>query len=115
MQAITKDERTMAMLCHLLALSGYVIPFGNIIGPLIIWLLKREQSWFIDDQGKESLNFQISLIIYSIIAGLSILVLIGIVLLPLILLAGLILVIVAAIKANEGVAYRYPFTIRLIR
>lgn len=115
MQAATKEERTLGMLCHLLALSGYVVPFGNIIGPLVIWLLKKDQSWFVDDQGKESLNFQISLTIYAIIAGFSILVLIGIVLLPIVLLFGLIMVVIATIKANEGVAYRYPLTIRLIK
>jgi len=60
MQPTTKDDRTWAMLCHLSGLAGYVVPFGNIFGPLIIWLIKRDQSWFVDDQGKEALNFQIS-------------------------------------------------------
>lgn len=115
MQATAKEERTLGMLCHLLALSGYVVPFGNIIGPLVIWLLKKDQSQFVDDQGKESLNFQISLSIYAIIAGFSIFVLIGIVLLPVVLLFGLIMVVIATIKANEGVAYRYPLTIRFIK
>ena len=57
---IPKDVRTMAMLCHLLALAGYVIPFGNIIGPLVMWLVKKEDHPFIDEQGKEALNFQIT-------------------------------------------------------
>lgn len=115
MQVPSKDDRMWGMLCHLAALAKYVFPVGNIIGPLIIWLIKRDQSWFIDDQGKESLNFQISMTIYLIIAGLSILVLVGIVLLPLLLLVDLILVVIAAIKANEGTAYRYPLTIRFIK
>jgi hypothetical protein len=116
MQATTKDERTWGMLCHLAALAKYILPtFGNIIGPLVIWLVKKDQSWFVDDQGKESLNFQISMTIYLIIAGLSMLVLIGFVLFPLLLAVDLILVIIAAIKANEGVAYRYPLTIRFIK
>jgi uncharacterized protein len=115
MQATTKDDRTMGMLCHLLALAGLVIPFGNVLGPLVIWLMKKDQSWFVDDQGKESLNFQISLTIYMIIAGVLVFVLIGILLLPLIGIAGLVLTVIAALKANEGVTYRYPATIRLIK
>jgi uncharacterized Tic20 family protein len=115
MQATIKEERTWAMLCHLAALAGYVLPLGNIIGPLVVWLIKKDQSRLVDDQGKESLNFQISVTIYAIIAGLSILVVVGILLLPLVLLFGLILIIVAAIRANEGVAYRYPLTLRFIK
>ncbi|HZS04450.1 MAG TPA: DUF4870 domain-containing protein [Blastocatellia bacterium] len=115
MQPITQDERTFGMLAHLSALSGYIIPFGNIIGPLVIWLIKKDQSRFVDDQGKESLNFQISVTIYAIIAGLSILVLVGILLLPAVALFGLIMTIIAGIKANEGVPYRYPLTIRFIK
>lgn len=116
MQATVKEERTWAMFCHLAALAKYVLPaFGNIIGPLVIWLIKKDQSWFVDDQGKESLNFQISMTIYLIIAGISIFVLIGIVLFPLLLILDLIFVVIAAIKANEGVPYRYPLTIRFIK
>lgn len=115
MYAISKDERLWGMLAHVLALSGYVgVPLGNLLAPLVIWLVKKDQSQFVADQAKESLNFQISLTIYAIVSGLSILVLIGIVLLPLVLLAGAILTIVAAVKANNGEFYRYPLTIRLI-
>lgn len=115
MYAISKDERLWGMLAHVLALSGYVgVPLGNLLAPLVIWLVKKDQSQFVADQAKESLNFQISLTIYAIISGLSILVLIGIVLLPLVLFAGAILTIVAAVKANNGEFYRYPLTIRLI-
>lgn len=115
MQPITKDDRTWALICHLSALAGYVIPLGNIFGPLIIWLVKRDQSWFVDDQGKEALNFQISLTIYLVISIVAILVLVGIALIPILAVAGLILIIVAAVKANEGIAYRYPMTIRFIK
>ena len=111
----TKDDRTWAMLCHLSGLAGYVIPFGNIFGPLIIWLIKRDQSWFVDDQGKEALNFQISWAIYMIVSLVAILVLVGIVLVGIVAIGGLVLLIVAAVKANEGIAYRYPLTIRFIK
>lgn len=111
---MSKDEKMWAMLCHLVALAGFVIPFGNIIAPLIIWILKKEEYPLVDDQGKESLNFQISITIYLIVGIILIFVAIGIVVLPIIALFSLIMLIVASIKANDGEKYRYPFTIRLI-
>jgi uncharacterized Tic20 family protein len=108
------DARMFGMLAHISSLAGLVIPFGNIIGPLIIWLMKKDQYSFVNDQGKESLNFQITVTIAAVIAGLTICIGIGVFLLPLVLLAGAIMAIIAGIKANEGVAYRYPFTIRII-
>lgn len=106
----------MGMLTHLLALCGFIgIPFGNIIGPLVLWLVKKDTMPFVDDQGKEAVNFQISLTIYAIISGLLTLVLIGFLLLAVVYIGGLVLVIMAAIAANEGKTYRYPFTIRLIK
>jgi len=116
MYAVSKDERTWGMLSHLLALSGYIgIPFGNILAPLIIWLVKKDESQFVADQAKESLNFQISLIIYAIVSGILTLVLIGFLLLGVIFIGGIVLTIIGTIKANEGVHYRYPLTIRLVK
>ena len=102
------------MLAHISALSGFIIPFGSILGPLIIWLIKRDEMSFVNDQAKEALNFNISMTIYAIVAGVLIFVAIGIVLLPVVLIAWLVLTIMAAVKANEGVAYRYPLTLRLV-
>jgi uncharacterized Tic20 family protein len=116
MQAISRDERTWAMLAHLCALVGYsVVPFGNIVAPLIVWLIRKDQSWFIDDQAKESLNFQISMVIYALISVPLILIVIGIVLLVILYVFGIVMVIIAAIKANDGVQYRYPLTLRFIK
>lgn len=112
--ATKKDEKLWAMLCHLSALVGFVIPFGNVIAPLIIWILKKEEFPLVDDQGKEALNFQISITIYFIIGIILVFVAIGIVILPLIGLFALIMIIIASIKANDGIKYRYPLTIRLI-
>jgi len=109
-----KQEKTWGMLCHLSALGVFVFPLGNIIGPLIVWLVKKDESSFVDDQGKESLNFQISFTIYCIIAAILIIVVIGIILLIALGIVFLILVIMAAVKANEGEEFRYPLTIRLI-
>ena len=109
------NERTWALFAHLSALVGYsVIPFGNIIGPLIVWLVKKDEMPFVNDQGKEAVNFQISVTIYFVIACLSLIVLIGLVLAPAVFLFGLVMTIVAAVKANNGEPYRYPLTIRFI-
>lgn len=112
---VGKDARLFGMLCHLLALTGFVVPFGSIIGPLVMWLIKREEFPFVDDQGKEALNFAISMLIYAIVAGILTIVIIGIPLLIAIFVFWLVMVIIAAMKANSGIAYRYPLTIRLIK
>ncbi len=102
-------------MCHASALAGFFIPgAGHILGPLIIWLAKRTDSPEIDAHGKESLNFQISMLIYSLISGVLCLILIGFLLLAILHLLNLVLVIVASIQASEGKLYRYPITIRLI-
>ena len=88
---------------------------GHILGPLIVWLAKRGDSPEIDEHGKESLNFQISMLIYNLIAGVLCLVLIGFVILGILHILNLVLVIVASIQASEGKLYRYPITIRLIK
>jgi len=107
--------RTWAMGCHLASLAGFVgVPFGNIIGPLIVWLLSREQYPEIDEHAKESINFQISLAIYSLIAGLLCFVFIGLVLLPAVLIFGIVQVVLASIEANKGNSYTYPYSIRFV-
>ncbi len=105
----------MGMLAHLTALAGFLIPFGNIVGPLIVWLLKKDSSPFVDDQGKESLNFQITVMILAIVCSILIIIIIGIFLLMLLGLVSLILIIVATVKASNGERYRYPFALRLIK
>lgn len=115
MYEVSKDERTWGMLAHLSALLGYLIlPFGNIIAPLVIWLVKKDQSQFVADQAKESLNFQISLMIYAVISGILLLIVIGFFLLIALYFIGIVMTLIATVKANNGEAYRYPFTIRLI-
>ena len=103
-----------AMFAHLSALAGHLIPFGNIIGPLVIWMMKRDEFPLVSDQGKESLNFQISITIYLIVSGLLVFVIVGFITTPIIYLFAVIATIVAAVKANEGVAFRYPLCIRFI-
>lgn len=114
--ATSSNVRTWCVLCHASALAGFVIPgVAHILGPLIVWLAKRNDSPEIDAHGKESLNFQISMLIYSLIAGILCLVLIGFLLLVLLHLINVVLVIVASIQAGDGKLYRYPLAIRLIK
>lgn len=104
----TSDERNMATLAHILGLlTGFV-------GPLIIWLIKKDESGFVNDQGKEALNFQITMVIAWIVSFILAFVLIGFVLMALLFFAQIILPILAAVSANRGEAYRYPFAWRII-
>jgi uncharacterized Tic20 family protein len=115
MYTLTSEERNWGMLSHLLALTGYVgIPFGHIIAPLIIYLMKKDESPFVADQARESLNFQISMSIYAVISGVLVLILIGFLLLAAVWVAGVVLTVIASVKAANGEGYRYPLTIRLI-
>lgn len=91
------------------------MPFGNILGPLVVWLIKRHDSPYIDYHGKEALNFQISLILYLIASAVLIIVLVGILLIIVVGVAGIVLTIIAAVRASEGEEYRYPMTIRLVK
>lgn len=110
-----RDERMWGMFCHLSALSGFIIPFGNIIGPLIIYSLKKDEYAFVADQGKESLNFQISVLVYFAISCIAVLLIVGIFLLMIVGLATLILTVLASVRANDGEYYRYPFCIHFIK
>lgn len=109
-----RDERMWAMFCHLSGLAGFIFPFGNIIAPLVIWLIKKEEYPQVNIHGKEALNFQISITIYIIVSVVLIILVIGIALIIILSLFSLIVIIIAAIKANEGEQYRYPLTIRFL-
>ncbi|MFC5524933.1 DUF4870 domain-containing protein [Rhodanobacter ginsengisoli] len=112
--APSAEERQWAMFAHLSALFGLVIPLGSIIGPLVIWLIKKDTMPFVNDQGKEALNFNITVAIAAIVCWILVFVLIGFLLLPAVAIAWLVFVIIATIKSNEGTTYRYPFTLRLV-
>ena len=109
--AVSADDANLAMLAHLLS-----IVFG-FIAPLIIWMISKDQpqKGFVADQAKEALNFQITVIIALCIAGVLIVIFIGILLVPMILVVNFVLCILAGLKAREGVAYRSPFTLRLLK
>ncbi len=115
----TADERNMALFAHLAALAGLLIPLGNIIGPLIIWLTQKDKSAYVADQGAESLNFQITATIIGAVLMVLAFTIIGLVVaIPGFLILGvgvLVLVIMAAIATSKGERYRYPFNFRLIK
>lgn len=113
---IDKDARMWAMFCHLAALAGLVVPVvGCIVGPLVVWQIKKEEFPFVDKQGKEAVNFQISMLIYGIVAGLLCFACVGVVLLPAVVIFDFIFMLIAAVKANDGYHYRYPLSIRFIK
>ena len=110
------------MWCHMSALAGLVVPFGNLLGPLIIWQMKRNEFPSVDEHGKEALSFQISILIYLLVGGAAAFALsffcVGFLLIPVLVVigvGGLIYAVIGGIKANDGVMYRYPFNLRLIK
>jgi len=111
-----KDARTWGMISHLSGgLVIFGIPFLHILGPLAVWLLKRKEYPFVDNQGKEALNFQISMALYGLVGWLLTLIFVGWLILGLLIIVNLIFIGLATIKANRGEAYYYPFKLRLIK
>ena len=111
----TPEERSWGLLAHLSGLMTLLLIGGlSFIGPLVVWLVKKDQSPFIADQAKEALNFQITATIGVYLSALSILVCVGIVLLPVVIIGAIVYSIIAAAEANKGVYYRYPYTVRFI-
>ncbi|HAO78989.1 MAG TPA: DUF4870 domain-containing protein [Verrucomicrobia subdivision 3 bacterium] len=116
------QARTWNMLCHLSALAGFVFPFGNILGPLLVWQIKKNEFPSVNVHGKAALNFQITLTIVVFVGMFAAAILsfihIGFLLFPLVMLlglAGLILAIIAGIKANNGEDYKYPYSFELVK
>jgi len=111
----TQEERYWSIGAHLATLISGWIPLAGIIGPLIVWLVKKQESAFIERQSREALNFQISVAIYLIISTILMIVLIGWVTFGIVAVLNIVFSIIAAIKVSEGKPYQYPFTIRLIK
>jgi uncharacterized protein len=107
----SSDDRILGLLAHLLA----IVPGIGILGPLVIYLVKKDESSFVAANAKESLNFQLTIIIACIISWILIVVLIGFILLAVLGILNVVLVIVATIRASENKIYRYPFNLRLIK
>ena len=112
----SNEERNWAVFCHLGGFAFYLLGFalGHILVPLALWLMKREGSAFVDENGREALNFQISVTLYAIVTGALCFVLVGFLLIPILMGFHIVLMIVASVRASQGESYRYPLTIRLI-
>ena len=110
------DERNWAMFCHLAALAGYVgVPaFGIVLGPLVVWLIKRNDLPLVDQEGKKALNFQITMLIGYAIAAVLIFAVVGVFLLAALAIANLVFIILASIKTSQGETYEYPYSIRFL-
>lgn len=113
--AVDEEIRTTAVVAHLSTFVGLVIPFGSVIGPLAVWLTRRGRDPFIDQAGREALNFGISIAIYGSVLLVAALMLVGIPLLMVGVIAWVVLASLAAVKASQGQTYRYPLTMRFIR
>lgn len=114
-KSTANDEKTWAIISHLSALIGFVFPFGNILGPLFIMITKGEESKFVKDNARESLNFQITTTIYYIIGFILMLVLIGFLAILAVLIFEIIQIIKAVQAAQRKEVYSYPFNIRFIK
>lgn len=105
----SQDDKTLGIVMHVLCLIGF-----PILGPLIIWLIKKDESAYLDAQGRELLNFQITYLIYAFVSFLLIFILIGIPLLFVVGIAMIVLTIIGIVRAAEGRVYRFPLTIRML-
>jgi uncharacterized Tic20 family protein len=115
---LNRDARMWAMFCHLGGLAALlpILPIiGGIIAPLIIWQIKKDEHPFVDEQGKEAVNFQISILIYELVAGLLVFLCVGAFLLFAVMIFNIVFLVIAAIKANDGFHYHYPLCIRFIK
>ncbi|MFQ3579495.1 MAG: DUF4870 domain-containing protein [Bacteroidales bacterium] len=112
---LTPEDKNMGMLCHLISLAGLVIPFGNLIGPIIIWYMKKDSSPFVNENGKSSINFQITVTIAIIISGILCFIFIGFILLPIIGILSIVFAILKGMNANKGEISRYPYSMSVIK
>jgi uncharacterized protein len=113
--SLSQEDRNWGLIAHLSALSGLIIPLGSVLGPLIVYLVKKDQSAFGTECAKEALNFNITVVIAAIVCAILWLVFVGILLSVVLFFAWLVLTIIAAVRASEGQVYRYPATIRLVK
>ena len=112
---LSESERNWAMLCHLSAFAGFFFPFGGIIGPLICWLSRKDDSQWVDWNGKASLNFQISLLLYMVLSIPLVIIIVGIPILIFLGILKIICIIIGSVKASKGEEFRYPLSIPFIQ
>ena len=114
-RVLSETERNWAMFCHLSAFAGFLVPFGGIIGPLICWLSRRDESTWVNENGKSSLNFQLSMLLYIVLASPLIFIIIGIPIIALLATLKIVFIVIASVKASKGEEFRYPLSIPFIQ
>lgn len=111
---VSSEERTWGVAVHAVAFLGFIVPLGNILGPLVVWAIKKDEGQFVDENGKQSVNFQITWTLLLIGAALSIILVIGLIIFPLVVIAYFILIIIAIIRASNDQVYEYPLTLDFV-
>lgn len=114
-RVLSETERNWSMLCHLSSFAGFFFPFGGIIGPLICWLTRKDESVWINENGKSSLNFQLSILLYMVLVFPLCFIIVGIPLMVALVFLKIICVIIASVKASKGEEFRYPLAIPFIQ
>jgi hypothetical protein len=114
-RVLSETERNWSMLCHLSAFAGFFFPFGGIIGPMICWLTRRDESLWVNLNGKASLNFQLSMLLYMILAIPLCFIILGFPIIFALIVLKLVCVIIASVKAPKGELFRYPLVIPFIQ
>ena len=114
-RVLSETERNWAMFCHLAGFAGFFVPFGGVIGPLVIWLTKKEESTWINENGKASLNFQLSMLLYVILILPLCFIIVGFPLLAVLMLLKIIFMVIASVRASKGEEFRYPLSIPFVQ
>lgn len=112
---LSESERNWAMLCHLSAFAGFFFPFGGIIGPLICWLTRKDESRWVNQNGRASINFQLSMLLYIVLAAPLCIILVGIPIVIFLVTLKVICIIIASVKASKGEEFRYPLSIPFLQ
>lgn len=114
-RVLSETERNWAMFCHLTAFAGFFFPFGSILGPLICWLSKKDESIWVNENGKASLNFQLSILLYMVLSIPLIFLIIGIPVIMILVILKIVYITIASIRASKGEEFKYPFSIPFIQ
>jgi uncharacterized protein len=114
-RVLTETERNWSMLCHLSAFAGFFFPFGGIIGPLICWLTRKDESDWVNINGRNALNFQLSILLYMVLAIPLCFIIIGFPIIAVLSVLKVVCIIIASVKAPKGELFRYPLSIPFIQ
>jgi uncharacterized Tic20 family protein len=112
---LSETERNWSMLCHLSSFAGFFFPFGGVLGPLICWLSRKDDSQWVNINGRNSINFQLSVLLYMVLAIPLCFIIVGFPIIFVLVTLKVICVIIASIKASKGELFRYPFVIPFIQ